>query len=45
MPGRDADKLHLRAERRVERIRAERPGVQRPGDELPERVELGEPRA
>ena len=42
---RDAEKLHLRAEGRVQPVRAERAGVHRPGDELPERMKVGERRA
>jgi hypothetical protein len=40
--GAGAHEAHLGAERRVERVGPERPGVHRPGDELPERVERGE---
>ena len=43
-PGRDAEEPHLGAEGRVERVRPERAGMERPGDELPERRELGEAR-
>src|SRR5437773_10900948 len=42
---RDAHEPDLRPECRVERIRPERAGVHRPGDEFPERIERGEARA
>src|SRR4051812_24127089 len=39
---RDSGKADVGAEGPVKRVRAIRPSVQWPGDELPERVELGE---
>src|SRR5919197_962861 len=41
---RDAEELGLRPEAHVDLAGAERAGVDRPGDELPERVEVAEPR-